>query len=318
MGGYDKSICRLVVGLLVSLGARAQRLVTQGPGRMNTVFLNGTYQPKEEAKISPMDRGFLFGDSVYELIPSYEGSMVGFALHIGRMNAGMAATGIGLRWSEDDWRRLCEELVSKNGGGNLGIYLQVSRGEDTKRYHAFPDGVEPTVFGFVIAIPEPQVADKKLAKIGRVATAQDYRWNRCDIKSTSLLGNVMLFQHGYGNGMSETLLFDTNDELTEASAANAYIVSNGKVITPPLSPHILAGVTRHILLSILREDGSIAVEERAVTREEVLQADEVWISTSTKEIVPVVEIDGKAVGDGEVGDVWLAAQALYSSGKFDY
>ena len=128
----------------------------------------------------------------------------------------------------------------------------------------------------------------------------------------------MLFQHGYKNGMSETLLFDANDELTEASAANAYIVINGRVITPPLSQQILSGVTRHILLGILREDCSIAVEERAVTREEVLQADEVWISTSTKEIVAVVEIDGKPVGDGEVGDVWLAAQALYSSGKFGY
>jgi D-alanine transaminase len=285
---------------------------------MNTVFLNGVYQPKEEATISPMDRGFLFGDSVYELVPSYDGRMVGFAPHIRRMNAGIAATGIKLRWGEDDWRRVCEELASRNGGGNLGIYLQVSRGTDTTRFHAFPDGVEPTVFGFALAIDKPQVADKKLANIGRLATAQDYRWSRCDIKSTSMLGNVMLFQHGYGNGMSETLLFNANDELTEASAANAYIVSNGKVITPPLSQHILAGVTRHILLSILREDGSIAVEERAVTREEVLQADEVWITSSTKEITPVVEIDGKAVGDGEVGDVWLAAQALYSSGKFDF
>jgi len=285
---------------------------------MNTVFLNGAYQPKEEAKISPMDRGFLFGDSVYEVIPTYDGRMVGFAPHIGRMNAGMAATGIGLGWSEDDWRRVCEELASRNGGGNLGVYLQVSRGTDTTRFHAFPDSVEPTVFGFVFAIPEPQVADKELAKIGKLATAQDCRWDRCDIKSTSLLGNVMLFQHGYGRGMSETLLFDANDELTEASAANAYIVSNGKVITSPLSQHILAGVTRHILLSILREDGSIAVEERAVTRDEVLGADEVWISSSTKEIVSVIEIDGKPVGNGEVGDVWLAAQALYSSRKFDY
>lgn len=295
-----------------------QRLVTQRPGRMSTVFLNGAYLSKEEAKISPMDRGFLFGDSVYELIPFYDGRMVGFAPHIGRMNAGMAATGIGLRWGEEDWRRVCEELASKNGGGNLGVYLQVSRGTDTKRFHAFPAGIEPTVFGFVFAIPEPQVADKKRANIGRVATAQDFRWNRCDIKSTSLLANVMLFQHGFESGMSETLLFDANDELTEASTANAYIVSNGKVITPPLSQHILPGVTRQILLGILREDGSIAVEERAITRDEVLQADEVWISSSTRDIVPVVEIDGKAVDDGEVGDVWLAAQALYSSGKFDY
>lgn len=293
-------------------------MVPHGPDRMNTVFLNGTYLSGEEAKISPMDRGFLFGDSVYEVIPSYAGRMIGFTQHIARMNAGMAATGIQPGWSEDDWSRVCEKLASKNGGGNLGIYLQVSRGADTKRFHAFPDGIEPTVFGFVFEIYEPQVADKKFANIGRLATAQDYRWSRCDIKSTSLLGNVMLFQYGYAKGMSETLLFDANDELTEASAANAYIVSNGQVITPPLDEHILPGVTRHILLSILRADGSIAVEERAVTRDEVFQADEVWITSSTKDIVPIVEIDGKAVGDGEVGDVWLAAQALYSAGKFDY
>ncbi|MGI9271745.1 MAG: aminotransferase class IV [Woeseiaceae bacterium] len=265
-----------------------------------------------------MDRGFLFGDSIYEVIPTYDGKMVGFSAHIARMNAGLAATGIELEWSDDEWRELVETLVKENGGGNLGVYLQVSRGADTTRFHGFPDDVEPTVFGFVFVIPEPQVADKKLAKLGRMVTAQDLRWNRCDIKSTSLTGNVMLFQHGHKNSMIDTLLFDANDELTEASTSNAYIVSNGKVITPPLGQNILAGVTRHILLSILRKDGSIAVEERPVTRDEVNRADEVWISSSTKEIVPVVEIDGKAVGDGQVGDVWLAAQKLYSTGKFDF
>ena len=285
---------------------------------MSIAYLDGAYLPIEEAKISPLDRGFLFGDGVYEVVPSYAGSMVGFAPHIARMQDGLAAIGMTLDWSESDWAELCNRLISENGTGNLGLYLHVSRGADTRRFHAFPKNVNPTVFAFTFEIAPPPVADKALAHGYHVATAKDLRWRRCHIKSTALLGNVLHFQQGYESNCDETILFNSNNELTEASACNAFIVKDGVVITPPLDSQLLPGITRHIVLDILRKDGAIKVEERVVTMDEVNNADEVWITSSSKEIAPVTQIDGVPVGDGQVGDVWLAAQTLYSANKFSY
>ena len=285
---------------------------------MNVAFLNGTYQPLEEARISPLDRSFLFGDGIYEVVPSYDGKMVGFGPHIERMENGLAAIGIKLDWSQSDWADLCKQLIEKNGAGNLGIYLHVSRGADTKRFHGFPENVTPTVFAFAFDIAPPPVADKARAKKYTVSTSRDLRWERCQIKSTALLGNVLHFQQGQDQGNDETLLFNADNQLTEASSCNAYIVKDGVVITPSLDNQLLPGITRHIVLDILRNDGSIKVEERIVTLDEVQNADEVWITSSSKEIGAVVEIDGEPVGDGEIGDVWLAAQKLYSANKYNY
>ena len=285
---------------------------------MNIAFLNGTYLPLDEARISPMDRGFLFGDGVYEVVPSYAGKMVGFAPHIKRINNGLTAIGIDLGWSESDWSDLCAQLIEKNGAGNLGIYIQVSRGADSKRFHGFPENVTPTVFAFAFNIAPPPVADKVLAKKYTASTARDLRWDRCQIKSTALLGNVLHFQQGQDQGNDETLLFNAENQLTEASSCNAYIIKDGVVITPPLDNQLLPGITRHILLDILRRDGIIPVEERIVTMNEVLNADEVWITSSSKEIGAVVEIDGEPVGNGQVGDIWLKAQTLYSASKYNY
>tara|TARA_B110000879_G_scaffold17769_1_gene21600 strand:- start:1361 stop:2218 length:858 start_codon:yes stop_codon:yes gene_type:complete len=285
---------------------------------MNVAFLNGTYQPLEEARISPLDRSFLFGDGIYEVVPSYDGKMVGFGPHIERMENGLAAIGIKLDWSQSDWADLCKQLIEKNGAGNLGIYLHVSRGADTKRFHGFPESVTPTVFAFAFDIAPPPVADKARAKKYTVSTSRDLRWERCQIKSTALLGNVLHFQQGQDQGNDETLLFNADNQLTEASSCNAYIVKDGVVITPPLDNQLLPGITRHIVLDILRNDGSIKVEERIITLDEVQNADEVWITSSSKEIGAVVEIDGLPVGDGEIGDVWLAAQKLYSANKYNY
>ena len=285
---------------------------------MSIAYLDGAYLPIEEAKISPLDRGFLFGDGVYEVVPSYAGTMVGFAPHIARMQDGLAAIGMTLDWSESDWAELCNRLISENGTGNLGLYLHVSRGADTRRFHAFPKNVNPTIFAFTFEIAPPPVADKALAHGYHVATAKDLRWRRCHIKSTALLGNVLHFQQGYESNCDETILYNSNNELTEASACNAFIVKDGVVITPPLDSQLLPGITRHIVLDILRKDGAIKVEERVVTMDEVNNADEVWITSSSKEIAPVTQIDGVPVGDGQVGDVWLAAQTLYSANKFSY
>ena len=265
-----------------------------------------------------MDRGFLFGDGIYEVIPSYSGRMVGFGLHIERMRNGLAAVEIPLERDEAQWRAICQQLIERNGGGNLGLYLHVSRGTDSKRFHAYPPGIQPTVFAYTFAIEPPPQPDPDKVPGYRVATARDLRWQRCNIKSTALLGNVMHFQQGYAAGNNETILYNANGEMTEGSACNAYIVKHGKVITPPLDHQILPGITRMMLLDILRRDGSIPVEERSIPMDEVLQADEVWLTSSSRDIAPVVEIDGKPVGDGRPGPVWVAAERLYSANKFSY
>jgi len=285
---------------------------------MSIAYLNGTYLPLEEARISPLDRGFLFGDGIYEVIPSYGGKMVGFGPHISRMNDGLAAIGINHKWDEEQWRELCSSLCNKNGGGNLGIYLHVTRGADNKRNHAYPEGIEPTVFAFAFEIPAPPVADRHLVKPYTCSTGEDLRWDRCNIKSISLLGNVLHYQQGHEKGDGEILLYNGKNELTECGACNAYIVKNGVVATPPLDNQILPGITRQLVLKVLREDGSIPFEERVITMDEVWDADEIWISSSSKEIAPVVKLDGKPVGDGKVGGVWEAAAKLYQAGKFDF
>jgi len=286
---------------------------------MSTVFLNGDYMPIEEAKISPLDRGFLFGDGIYEVIPSYFGKMVGFQGHIERMNNGLKAIGIELNWTDVQWQSLCESLSDKNGAGPLGIYLHVSRGADTKRFHAYPENIEPTVFAMTFEIAVPKTPD--LATVGKgyaLTSTEDLRWQRCQIKSTSLLGNVLHFQEGYEAGSQETLLYNSDNELTEASASNIYVIKDGVVATPIQDNQILPGITRQLVLDILTRDGSIKVEERVITLDEVNDADEIWISSSSKEIAPVTMVDGKLVGDGKVGPVWLKAATLYSDNKFSY
>ena len=285
---------------------------------MTIAYLNGSYMPLEEARISPMDRGFLFGDGIYEVIPSYGGRMVGFAPHISRLQDGLNAIEINHPWRQAQWRELCTTLLEKNGNGNLGIYLHVSRGADSKRNHAYPKGIEPTLFGYAFEIPEPPVADRHLVKPYTCSTGQDLRWNRCHIKSTSLLGNVLHYQQSQQKGDGEILLYNENNELTECGACNAYIVKNGIVATPRLDHQILPGITRRLVLKILRDDASIPLEERVITMDEVWNADEIWISSSSKEVMPVVRLDGKPVGDGEVGPVWEAAIRLYQTRKFDF
>jgi len=285
---------------------------------MSIVYLNGDYMPMEEARISPMDRGFLFGDGIYEVIPSYDGKLVGFGPHLDRMQDGLDAIEIKLNIDRQAWREISSELISRNGGGNLGIYFHVSRGADSRRNHAYPENITPTVYAFAFEIPPAPVPDKEAASCYTVSTTEDLRWKRCNIKSTALLGNVMHYQHGHSRGHSETILYNEDRELTEAAACNVFVIKDGVVATPDLDHQKLPGITRLMLLEILRRDGSIPIEERIVMLDELDGADEVWITSSSKEIAPVIEIDGKPVGDGKVGDVWLAAQRLYTEHKFDF
>ncbi|KKO46211.1 D-alanine aminotransferase [Arsukibacterium ikkense] len=284
---------------------------------MSIVYLNGDFMPAEQAKISPMDRGFLFGDGIYEVIPSYNGRFVGFAPHIARLQDGLAQLSIDPALNLADWQAICKQLLADNAGDNLAVYIQVSRGTDSKRNHAFPANIKATVFAYAFAIAPEPVADKSKATTYNVVTGQDLRWQRCHIKSTSLLGNVLHYQQGYASGAQEILLFDSNGNLTEGAAVNVFVVKNGVIATPPLSNKLLPGITRLLLLTILRKHSSITIEERDISEQDVFAADEIWLTSSSKEIAPVLKVNEHTVGTGEVGDVWLAAQKLFSRHKYD-
>jgi D-alanine transaminase len=285
---------------------------------VDTVFLNGQYLPKAEAKISPMDRGFLFGDGIYEVIPSYAGRCVGLHGHLTRLQQGLAAIGMAMPMTFDELQAMIQQLIELNGRGNLGIYLHISRGTDSKRFHAFPENIAPTIFAYAFAIAPEPIPDKTKAKGYKVVSTADLRWQRCHIKSTSLLGNVLHFQQGHAHGVDETILFNEQGFLTEASACNVFIVKAGEILTPPLDHQLLPGITRQILLAILEKDGNLPFAVRPVSMEEVRAADEIWLTSSSKEIAPVIEIDDKPVGKGMVGDMWLAAQTLFSANKYAY
>jgi len=283
------------------------------------VYLNGEYIPAEQAKISPLDRGFLFGDGIYEAIPSYAGRAVALQLHLERMKRGLAAIGMKSPLTDQNWTHVVRELSERNGGGDLGIYLHLSRGNEGRRLHRFPEGLAPTVFGMVLTIEPPPPAPDRHSQAGlRVATAEDLRWKRCHIKSTSLLGNVLHFQEGHQEGMNEIILYNRAGELTEASVSNVFVVIEGEVATPLLDHQKLPGITRHICLESLRAEGSIPVRERVVTLEEARRADEIWITNSSRQIAPVVEMDGRPVGNGQVGPVWEQAMRIYEAAKYDF
>ena len=283
------------------------------------VYLNGEYMPAEQATISPLDRGFLFGDGIYDVTPSYGGRMVGLQLHMERMKNGLQSIGIDNPLSDKQWRDIAMNLSEKNGGQNLGIYFQVSRGNEGRRFHGFPSNTKPTVLGMVIEIaPHPEVPDRKTKAGLRVVSSEDLRWRRCNIKSTALLGNVLHFQESYELQRDETIMYNSYEELTEASCSNVFIVKDGVVATPTLDHQLLPGISRHMAIESMRADGTIEVQERVVTMSEVRNADEVWITNSSKHIAPVVELDGRPVGDGLVGPIWEKAMILYEAAKYDF
>jgi len=291
---------------------------TQRSNALHTVYLNGDFIPLEEARISPMDRGFLFGDGIYEVIPSYDGRLVGFGPHLARMSDGLASLEIDPGMNEADWRAIANELIARNGGGDIALYFHVSRGADRRRDHAYPEDIAPTIYAFAYPIPPAPAADKESATLYRVSTAEDMRWKRCNIKSTALLGNVMHYQQGKSSGSDETILYNADGEVTEAAACNVFAVAGGTVATPQLDEQKLPGITRQMLLDILKKHTDLNVEERVLTVSELRAAEEVWLTSSSKEVVPVVALDGKPVGNGEAGDVWLQAQSAFARHKFDY
>lgn len=282
---------------------------------MSTVYLNRKFLPIEQASISPLDRGFLFGDGIYEFIPTYSGKAIGLNYHLERLELGLENIQINL--GKVDWIGIISELLNKNKKGNIGVYIHVSRGADKKRTHNFPTNVNPTIFLMTQKIAPLVEADRTLAKGFAIVSSKDRRWDNCHIKSTSLLGNVLHFQHGFENNVDETLLYNDKNELTECSACNVFIVQGNQISTPILDHQILPGITRRLIINAIASDSRFCIKERIVTLEEAILADELWITSSTKQIAPVVTLDGQPIGCGKVGPVWEDCQSLYNNIRFN-
>jgi D-alanine transaminase len=274
------------------------------------VFLNGRFLPLEQATVPVLDRGFIFGDGVYELIPVYSRAPFRMDEHLARLERSLAAVRIANPYARDKWRSVIRELVAQQPGEDQGVYLQVTRGV-AKRDHAFPAGVEPTVFAMSnpLVNPPKELVEKGVAAV----SAPDNRWLRCDIKSISLIGNVLLRQRSADAGAAETILF-RDGILTEASASNVFVAKNGLVLSPPKSNLILPGITYDVVVEIAQQLG-MPLEFRDIREAEVRAADELWVTSSSKEILAIVELDGKPVGAGRPGPLFRRAWEGYQEFK---
>ena len=277
---------------------------------MNAVFLNGKLVPLDQAHVSVLDRGFIFGDGVYELVPVY--SRVPFRLdeHLTRLERSLGEAKIRNPYSRAQWRSHIYQLIDAQAFDDQGVYFQVTRGV-AKRDHAFPKSLEPTVFMMSNPLTNPPQA--QVEKGGSAVSAQDNRWLRCDIKSISLIGNCLLRQVSAEAGAAETILF-RDGKLTEASASNVFIVKRGVIQSPPKSNLILPGITYDVVTELARAN-NLPLEFREVSEAEVRDADEIWVTSSSKEVLAIVELDGKRVGDGRPGPVFGRMYQLYQEFK---
>ncbi|HWQ94563.1 MAG TPA: D-amino acid aminotransferase [Gammaproteobacteria bacterium] len=284
-----------------------------------TVYLNGEFLPLDQAKVSVLDRGFIFGDGVYEVIPVYGGQLFRLNQHLQRLDYSLAGIRLDNPLVYDQWNSILEELVERNATevapgtsvyGDQSIYLQVTRGV-AKRDHAFPKGVAPTVF--VMSNPLAPLPASLATEGVAAITLDDIRWRYCNIKAITLLPNILLRQQALDADAAEAILI-SNGEVTEGAASNLFIVKDNILITPPKGPRLLPGITRDVILELAETHG-IACREGAIRENELRVADEVWLTSSTKEILPVTRLDGKAVSGGKPGPMWARVIALYQDYK---
>ena len=277
----------------------------------NTVYLNGELLPIEQATVSVMDRGFLFGDGVYEVIPVFGRNMLRLNEHLQRLRNSLQLVSMQEPMSDAEWKQLFGVLLEKNPGDDRAIYLQVTRGVYPNRDLSIKPEYKATVFAMVIQVKP--VAMSVLEKGLRTVTVDDFRWHACNIKSTSLIANVMLRHQASEAGVIDAILVRAGD-VTEGTASNVFIVKQGVIITPPKSKHLLPGITRDLVLE-LAEKNAMQTGVRNIALAELEIADEIWLTGSIREIAPVIELDGKAVADGKPGAVWRRMIAIYQQHK---
>lgn len=291
------------------------------------VYLNGDFLKPSEAKVSAFDRGFIFGDGVYEVIPVFGGRLFRLPHHLTRLEASLKEIRLPNPLSAGEWQAIFTRLIQANavqgstnaaGAGSAGaaghadqsIYLQVTRGV-APRDHAFPPKTTPTVFAYAQPLRYSPAAD--IENGVAAITASDLRWSRCDIKAIALLANALLRQEAIDQGAAEAILL-REGFVTEGAASNIFIVKDGQLLTPPKGPFILPGITRDLVLELARAN-QIPCAERVIAEAELFAADEVWLTSSTKEILPITRLNGRAVGGGKPGALHARLLALYRDYK---
>jgi len=276
------------------------------------IYLNGQFLPIEEARISVLDRGFIFGDGVYEYIPVYSRRPFRLAEHLARLQYSLDGIRLANPHSVAEWTQLLEELVERNPGDDLSLYLHITRGV-APRDHPFPQGVAPTVF--MMATPLIPPGAEWVASGVAAVTATDNRWLRCDIKAISLLPNVLLRQLAVDAGAAETILL-RDGFLSEGTATSIFVVRDDQLLAPPKGPLILPGITYDVMLELAAANG-IASQVREISEFEIRSAQELWLTSSAKEVLAITTLDGRPVGSGAPGPVFRKMYGLYQTFKRD-
>lgn len=265
----------------------------------NTVFLNGGFLPQEQAFVPVMDRGFVFGDGVYEVIPVYGGRLFRLDEHLQRLQHSLDGIRLANPMTHAEWADILQRLVRENGDGEQSVYLQVTRGH-APRDHAFPLDAKPTIF--ISSTPLKPVAAELLKNGVAAITLEDIRWKYCHIKAIALLPNILLRQQAIDAEAQEAILI-RDGVITEGAASNVFIVTEGVIKTPPKGPFLLPGITRDLVLELAAAHG-LAHEESEFGPEALTKAEEIWLTSSTRELLPVTRLDNRAVGSGRPGPVW--------------
>jgi len=263
---------------------------------MDEIYLNGDFISKSEAQISIMDRGFLFGDGVYELIPVYNKKPFLLDKHLKRLKDSLTLIGM------DEIKEIdksIKTLINKCSHSNFFIYLHITRGSQAQRNHIYPSNITPTVL--IMCEDYPCFSEEKIKQGFTESLQDDFRWMKSNIKSISLLGNVLLKNYASQNGFYETLLI-RNNKLTEGSASNVFMVKDGKVYTPKLGSELLPGVTRDLLIMLMKEN-NLDIIESDISQTNLVESDEIWCSSSTNAVVPIIKVDDKLINEGVVGKI---------------
>jgi D-alanine transaminase len=276
-------------------------------GPLPICYLDGDYLPLADAQVSPLDRAFLFGDAVYEVIPVYAARPFRLRQHLDRLARSLAGIRMSVPLTHEQWADVCAQLVTRNRAGEAYLYIQVTRGAEYGRNHAWPEGLKPTLFAYCSQLEQlpAAVLEKGVAAL----TAAEIRWARRDIKSTALLGNIMLKKLAADAGAYETLLLE-DGALTEGSSTTAHVVKDGVIYTPPNGHHILPGTTRDVVTE-LADRLRVRCESARVPEAQLRGADEVWLAFSTRGLLPVTTLDGAAVGDGKPGPLFKRMHAAF-------
>ncbi len=270
------------------------------------VFLNGIFVDKDKAFVSVMDRGFLFGDGVYEVIPVYNRKLLKPIEHLNRLQKSLDSVSIKNPYNESEWLDILIKLMSYSISDDQSIYLQITRGSDTKRVHTYKD-LKPSIY--IESNVLKTRTKKEVSKGYSAITMKDIRWDRCNIKSTSLLANILYSQEAKKANAEEAILHK-NNVITEGSTSNVFLIKNGVLFTHPAGSKILSGITREMVLESAKSI-NIIVKEEACNLDDIYDCDEVWISSSTRGIIPITKIDDKLLNNGVVGKLWKGVYEDY-------